>query len=125
MKCRGGFVSNSSSTSFIIEDPTISVAAVRVWLEEFEQALDSLGLLSKRAKPMFEDPFIADRDGNPFTGWRAGKTGNLHGLHLVRKGSLVLDDNAREDNSCPFALHDLLHEKFCQWGTRVTIYRVH
>jgi hypothetical protein len=107
MKIRMGFVSNSSSSSFICYNPTVTVEQAS---ELLHQLLDSyykfFGDEEERRsfEDVFQEPFISNGKLNETSTTWEGDAYN------PPKGALVI--NSASDNSVPYLLNEWIEERF-------------
>lgn len=104
MKIRVGFVSNSSSSSFICETD-MSIPEVEKKLHSIFKFGKELGVISERLKysDIFADPFIADK--------KYAKDLTFYNSDLIEiKGKLIIE--SAEDNSIPYELWELIESIF-------------
>ena len=108
MKLRNGFVSNSSSSSFI--------CGTQMSLEEVKEALEAIRKVATLLKindptgyygQMWEEPFIADQSYVERVDWYLDYYNKPHSEVI---GKIVI--HSISDNTIPYALHGLIEDGF-------------
>ena len=106
MKIRTGFVSNSSSSSFIC-DTSMSLAEVDKKLRimyNFAKEFDFFGYESLDFEDMFNEPFIATKK------YEREMQKDWGSAPLEIEGKIIINGNS--DNSIPYTLFEVIQDVF-------------
>lgn len=103
MKIREGFVSNSSSSSFVCSTD-MSVDEVREKLEKMVEFLNDFNDGFLTFDDVFRDPFIADEE------YCSGEWADYYPTIKNSKGKMIIESAG--DNSIPYEMFDLIEDRF-------------
>ena len=106
MKIRSGFVSNSSSSSFVVNKTvTIDPSQVKELLTKLLTFYTEWTGERLSFEEVFDDPFVATKEYvDEFNRDRQGCD------HINNPGNVII--NSASDNSIPYELYDLIQNKF-------------